>query len=143
MNTRALAASTCVLAAIFLGGCQIELLREHPLACRSDEQRLMRDTLYFGTSIPGGGEVDAGAWQRFEHEVLTPTFPQGFSVIDAHGNWRGADGTTLGEASHVVLIVHADDAQSATRVRDVAQKYRALFHQESVLRERSAVCAQF
>jgi hypothetical protein len=143
MNARALAATTCALTALFLGGCQIELLREHPLGCRSDEQRLVRDTLYFGASIPGGGEVDAAAWQRFEHEVLTPAFPQGFSVIDAHGNWRGADGATSGEASRIVVIVHADDAQSAASVRKLAQQYRDLFHQQSVLRERVAVCAQF
>lgn len=134
----------CVaFAALALGGCQIELLREHPLGCRGDEQRLVRDTLYFGASIPGGGEVDAAAWQRFEREVLTPAFPQGFSVLDAHGQWRGADGAIAREATHIVVLTHPDDAPSAARVREIAQAYRAQFHQESVLRERSAVCAQF
>ena len=129
--------------ALALGGCSIELLREHPLGCRSDEQRLVRDTLYFGASIPGGGEVNATAWQGFEHDVLTAAFPRGFSVIDANGHWRGADGAVAREASRIVVIVHTDDAQSAAEVRRVAQRYREMFHQESVLRERSTVCAQF
>jgi len=129
--------------ALALGGCSIELLREHPLGCRGDEQRLVRDTFYFGASIPGGGEVDATAWQGFEHDVLMPAFPRGFSVIDANGHWRGADGTVARETSRIVVIVHADDAQSAADVRRVAQRYRETFHQESVLRERSTVCAQF
>jgi hypothetical protein len=142
MTLLARAAVSLALAAM-LGGCNIELLREHPLGCRSDEQRLVRDTLYFGASIPGGGSVDAAAWQRFEHDVLTPAFPRGFSVIDAHGNWRGADGASASESSRIVVIVHADDAQSAADVRKLAQRYREMFHQESVLRERSTVCAQF
>jgi hypothetical protein len=142
MRSFARAAVSLALAAM-LGGCSFELLREHPLGCRSDEQRLVRDTLYFGASIPGGGSVDAGAWQVFEHDVLTPAFPQGYSMIDAHGNWRGADGATASEGSHIVIIVHADDAQSATDVRKIAQRYREMFRQESVLRERSTVCAQF
>jgi len=129
--------------ALTLGGCSIELLREHPLGCRSDEQRLVRDTLYFGASIPGGGEVDANAWQGFERDVLTSAFPRGFSVIDANGHWRGADGTVARETSRIVVIVHADDAQSAADVRRVAQRYRETFRQESVLRERTAVCAEF
>lgn len=129
--------------ALALGGCSIELLREHPLGCRSDEQRLVRDTLYFGASIPGGGEVDASAWQGFERDTLIPAFPRGFSVIDANGHWKGADGTVAHEASRIVVIVHPDDAQSAAGVRRVAQRYLETFQQESVLRERSTVCAQF
>jgi len=131
------------LGTIVLGGCHVELLREHPLGCRSDEQALVRDTLYFGASIPAGGEVDAAAWQRFEHDVLTPAFPQGYSVLDAHGAWRGADGVTTHEASRIVVLTHPDDAAAAASVRRVAQRYREMFHQESVLRERGAVCAQF
>lgn len=142
MTVCARAAATLALAAM-LGGCNVELLREHPLGCRSDEQRLVRDTLYFGAAIPGGGVVDAAAWQHFEREVLTPAFPQGFSVIDARGSWRGADGAASAEDSRIVVIVHPDDAPSAAAVREFSQRYREMFHQESVLRERSAVCAQF
>jgi len=132
-----------LLGPIALGGCNVELLREHPLGCRSDEQSLVRETLYFGASIPGGGEVDEPAWRRFESDVLTPAFPRGYTVLDASGKWRGSDGATIGEASRIVVVVHEDDAASAARVRDVAQRYRRMFRQEAVLRERTAVCAAF
>ena len=127
-----------------LAACHLELLRDHPLGCRSDEQPMVRDTLYFGTRIPhGGGEVDDSHWQRFAQEVITRAFSQGFTELTAHGTWRGADGAIDTEVSRVVVIVHADDHVSAAALRDVTQRYRDMFHQESVLRERSAVCAQF
>ena len=135
----------CILAATLalLAGCHADWVREHPLGCRLDEQLAIRDTLYFGRSIPGGSEVDADAWRRFETGVLLPAFPRGYTMLDAAGRWRGADGTTIGEASRVVVIVHADDSASESTVRGVVARYRSEFHQESVLRERGAACVSF
>jgi len=135
----------CALAAVpaLLAGCHAEWVREHPLGCRLDEQLLVRDTLYFGRSIPGGGEVGADAWRHFETDVLLPAFPRGYTVLDATGRWRGADGAMIGEATRVVVVVHADDSASESTVRDVVTRYRRAFRQESVLRERGAACASF
>jgi hypothetical protein len=124
-------------------GCHMDWVREHPLGCRLDEQLLVRDTLYFGRAIPAGGEVDETAWRGFESDVLGATFPHGYTLLDGHGRWRGADGATIGEASRIVIVVHADDRADEARVREVVARYRTLFRQESVLRERTAVCASF
>jgi len=134
---------TLALAAPLLGGCNLEWRREHVLACRLDERLLVRDTLYFGASIPGGGEVDAAAWQQFENDALTPAFPDGYSVLAAHGTWRGSDGITTGESSRIVIVVHPDTATSAAALRDIVARYRERFHQQSVLHEHGVVCAQF
>lgn len=128
---------------VLLGGCQLDWVREHPLGCRLDEQLAVRDTLYFGRAIPGGGEVDDAAWHAFETATLLPAFPQGYTVLDANGRWRGDDGATIGEASRLVIIVHADDSTRDAGVREVIARYRTQFRQESVLRERAAVCASF
>ena len=143
MKSPPLACAALAAAVFALGGCHADWVREHPLGCRADEQALARDTLYFGRAIRGGGEVDDSAWKRFEETVLIPAFPRGYSVLDATGHWRGADGLALTEPSRIVVIVHADDAATAATLRDVVARYRTLFHQESVLRERSAVCAAF
>ena len=133
----------CLLALPLLSGCQLEWRREHVLACRADEQLLVRDALYFGASIPGGGEVDANAWRQFEDDTLTPAFPHGYTILPASGVWRGDDGKATREASRVVVVVHADTAQSASSLRSVAARYRERFHQESVLHEHGVVCARF
>jgi uncharacterized protein DUF3574 len=137
------AAAGALLAALALGGCRLDRVREHPLGCRAGEESLARDTLYFGRALPDGGDVDDAAWRRFEDDVLAPAFPRGYSVVQASGHWRGADGQALAERSRIVIVVHADNAAAAATVRDVAVRYRALFRQESVLRERGVVCATF
>jgi hypothetical protein len=132
-----------VIAMLALCGCAADWRREHPLGCRLDEQRLVRDTLYFGASIPGGGEVDAEAWRQFEDAVLTPAFAQGYTVSAANGAWRGDDGRIVHEATRVVVFVHADTEQAAAALRNVIALYRERFHQQSVLHEYGVVCARF
>ncbi|MEO5561649.1 MAG: DUF3574 domain-containing protein [Dokdonella sp.] len=138
------AALACVAGLVLmLAGCKLDWVREHPLGCRLDEQLALRDTLYFGRSIPGGGDVDEAAWQRFENETLLRAFPRGYTMLDAHGHWRGTVGAPIGEASRIIILVHGDDATSEAAVRNVVARYRDTFKQESVLRERAAVCATF
>ncbi|HEU4663012.1 MAG TPA: DUF3574 domain-containing protein [Dokdonella sp.] len=134
-------ALTGALAA--LAGCHVEWVRDHPLGCRSDEQSLLRDALYFGRAIPGGGEVDEVAWQRFDAEVLAHAFPRGYTTLDARGHWLGADGAPVSEASRVVVVVHERDAASEAALRTVVDAYRARFRQEAVLRERTTACVAF
>jgi uncharacterized protein DUF3574 len=123
-----------------LSGCAVEWTREHRLYCRMDEQLKLRDTLYFGLSIPDGGAIDDAQWKRFEDDVIARAFPDGFTVAQAHGAWRGTDGKTVAEPSRVVTIIHADDGASDAAIRDIVQRYRSLFRQEAVLRERTAAC---
>jgi hypothetical protein len=131
----------CATALSLMGsGCAVEWTREHRLYCRMDETLGIRETLYFGRSIPDGGTVDDASWKRFEDDVIAHAFPNGFTVLDAHGSWRGADGATISEPSRVVAIVHADDAASDAAIREIVKRYRTEFHQEAVLRERTAAC---
>jgi hypothetical protein len=124
-----------------LCGCgNVEWMQKHELYCRMDEQLELRDTLYFGLSIPGGGSVSDADWSAFADDAIGRAFPHGFTVIDAHGTWRGADGAPVSEPSRVVTIVHPDDAASDTAIRAIVQRYRATFRQEAVLRERTSVC---
>jgi hypothetical protein len=137
-------AAITLFAMIFaLQGCAVEWAREHPLYCRVSEpaeKTLIRDSLYFGSSIPGGGEVGAGDWANFETDVIAHEFPQGFTVIESHGTWRGEDGNTVREPGHLVVLVHADDAASDAAVRSIIARYRTMFRQQSVLRERTIAC---
>ncbi|HKE47401.1 MAG TPA: DUF3574 domain-containing protein [Rhodanobacteraceae bacterium] len=128
------------IAVTATSGCAVEWTREHTLYCRMDEKLAIRDTLYFGRAIPGGGTVGDADWSRFESDVIAHAFPQGFTVLDARGSWRGNDGATVSEPSRAVVIVHEDDAASDAAIRDIVQRYRSEFRQEAVLRERSAAC---
>ena len=138
---RQLALLVALAIACTLCSCgNVEWMQKHELYCRMDEKLEIRDTLYFGLSIPGGGNVADADWKAFADDAIGHAFPNGFTVADARGTWRGADGAAVSEPSHVVTIVHPDDAASDAAIRALVQRYRTTFRQEAVLRERTSAC---
>src|SRR5690242_10421816 len=66
-------------------------------------EKFIRTELYFGRNIPTGGTVSESDWQKFVDEVVTPRFPDGLTVLDADGQWRGKDGSIAREESKVIV----------------------------------------
>src|SRR5258705_1383008 len=48
--------------------------------------------LMFGRNIAGRLRVGEAAWSRFLAREITPRFPDGLTVLDAAGQWRGPGG---------------------------------------------------
>ena len=101
-----------------------------------------KTTLYFGGARPKGA-VSELEWQLFLRDEVTPRFPNGMTVWDAEGQWRGAGGELAHERTKVMLLVHPDTEAARQAIRAVIDKYRKAFDQESVLWETSQVCAAF
>jgi hypothetical protein len=98
--------------------------------------------LYFGRNIPGGGEVSDADWRGFLDDVVTPRFPEGFTVIDGEGQYRMSGGAITHERSKVLMvIVKGGDAD--LRLAEVAAEYKRRFRQESVLRRDAVSCVSF
>lgn len=112
-------------------------------ACVAGAEASIADTLYFGLAIPSGGEVDEAQWRAFLRDEVTPRFPQGLSVVEAAGQWRGADGLVVREPARVLTLVHAGSAAEETAVRTIVANYKQRFAQEAVLRLRQPTCASF
>ncbi len=110
--------------------------------CAEGQQAGVLDTLYFGTARPQG-VVTPADWQHFVQEQIAPRLPQGYTVLDAQGQWRNTDGSVAHEASHVLQWVHADDAASDEALRQIADRYKSQFQQEAVLHLHSAACYSF
>ena len=108
--------------------------------CAAGQQAAVTDQLYFGTGRPHGPDVTPQEWASFVSEEIAPRFPQGFSLLEAQGQWRNADGSVAHEQTHLLQLVHADDAASTQVVGQIAERYKARFQQEAVLRVRSAAC---
>jgi hypothetical protein len=100
----------------------------------------LRTTLYFGGARPKGS-VSELEWQIFLRDEVTSRFPNGMTVWDAEGQWRGAEGKLGHERTKVLLLVHPDTEQARRAIRAVIDTYRKAFEQESVLWETSQVCA--
>lgn len=104
---------------------------------------LVRSELYFGRLRPDGTVVSDAEWRTFVAEEITPRFPDGFTVFDALGQYRGRDGQIVSEPTKVLLIVHGPDARLRGSVQELRDLYRRLFQQESVLLIESPARAGF
>ena len=89
------------------------------------------------------GVVTTEDWAKFLEVTVTSRFPQGLTVWQALGQWRGSDGSIVRESTDVLQIIHPDDALSETSVAEIVAAYKAAFQQEAVLRVRDSICVSF
>ena len=129
-----------IVAALLMALAACAPLR--PQGCSPGLQTAIQDTLYFGTAKPAGS-VGADEWAAFLEQVVTPRFPQGLTVSAAAGQWRGADGAIVREATHVLHLIHADEAIHERAVAEIVTAYKRRFEQEAVLRVKANVCTEF
>jgi hypothetical protein len=97
--------------------------------------------LSFGRSIDGGGQVSDTDWASFLATEVTPRFPDGLSVIDVAGQYRGPSGEIARERSKIVVIVVFDAPAHLEKVRAIVDTYKMRFRQHMVLHTEHAVCA--
>lgn len=113
-----------------------------PLACTPPATAHLRTILYFGLARPAG-TISEQEWQAFVRQEVTPRFPEGLTVWEVDGQWRGADGRIIEERSKVLLLVHPDTPTAREAILSLIQHYKQAFEQESVLWETTPVCVMF
>lgn len=109
--------------------------------------RWLRTELYVAlgrADDPAGPRIDADAWRAFLDAEVTPRFPDGFSVLDAYGQWRGRESGRIGRLdSKVIVILHPDAPEARERVEALRRAFKARFGQDSVLRATGPVEVSF
>lgn len=98
-----------------------------------DTVSLERSELVFGRRRPDGAIVTDAEWRAFVAEYVTPRFPNGFTVLDATGQYRDRAGRIVTEPTKILLIVHPPDAPVRASIQALREVYRRLFDQDSVL----------
>lgn len=135
-------AAACAAAlALTLSGCQTAGNRASVADACPPQAQMQQTTLYFGLSLPGGGEVTPDQWRAFVDGEVTPRFRAGLTVTAASGQWLGHDGKVVRENSRALMLIHAPE-QSAD-IEALRQIYRTRFHQESVMRVDTPACVRF
>lgn len=109
-------------------------------ACPSGSEAMIRTELIFGMQRSGMPPVSRAAWQRFVARAISPRFPEGFTVIDAQGGWRGRRGLVR-EASRILIVWHNGLQQN--RLEALRSTYKKRFNQKSVLRIDGMNCVSF
>lgn len=135
-----------VIAAVILGlalgvpGKAIRAETEHFYSnsslVQAAPEKYYRTELYFGRSIPGGGTVSDDDWDQFLAEVVTPRFPDGFTILNGLGQYREKSGKIITEPSEVLVFLYSKKTktESRTKIEEIRTAYIKRFKQESVLR---------
>ncbi|HEX3034411.1 MAG TPA: DUF3574 domain-containing protein [Thermodesulfobacteriota bacterium] len=97
------------------------------------ECEFVLDQLHFGL-YTSDGEVSEEKWDQFVNDVIAKQFPNGFTVIDARGQWQGRNGKIIKENTKLVQIVHETESESDNKIKEIIGGYKVKFLQESVLR---------
>ena len=81
----------------------------------------------------GRTHVSEANWARFLATEVTPRFPDGFTVIDAKGQWRAPGGEKISrERSKLLMIAMPPGAGNDERLQKVVEAYKSRFKQQSV-----------
>lgn len=101
-------------------------------------EKWIRTELYCGIApyeAEGLGLAAAeGSWRAFLDEEVTPRFPDGFTVLDAYGQWREAEGGEIDRVrSRVLVVVHPDTPAKRAGIEALREAYRVRTGAKSVL----------
>ena len=142
MNQRTLGSAVVSALVILVSSAAPAVWADAP-PCPAGTARFSEYRLFFGRSGGAAEVVTEEAWRAFLATEITPRFPQGLTVLDASGQWRNPSGTIVRERTKLAVIL-AEPGESGMRLTDeIAQAYKRVFGQESVLRVVGPACASF
>ncbi|MBR1120450.1 DUF3574 domain-containing protein [Bradyrhizobium lablabi] len=110
--------------------------------CTPPARAQVRHELVFGTARAHGVPIREDEWQSFVDSIVTPRFPDGLTVLNASGQWRGEGGLTK-EQARILVIWHDRLPSRDADIEAIRSAYKERFDQESVLRIDSVSCVSF
>jgi Protein of unknown function (DUF3574) len=110
--------------------------------CTPPARAQVRHELVFGTARAQGVPLREDEWQSFVDSIVTPRFPDGLTVLNASGQWRGQGGLTK-EQARILVIWHDRFPSRDADIEAIRSAYKERFDQESVLRIDSVSCVSF
>ena len=112
-------------------------------SCPEGTDRFVEYQLFMGRNGPDGEVVDDEAWDTFLTDTVTPRFPDGLTVLDGRGQWRGSDGLIKKERSKLLVILAQPGDDKMRLIDEVSDEYKRRFSQESVLQVVDDACVSF
>jgi Protein of unknown function (DUF3574) len=105
-----------------------------PYACLLPaEERMLVAELFFARGIKGREPLTDAEWAEFAAQIVTPSFPDGFTVVDGEGQWRNPQtGRIAGNRTKILVVATQRTPDLARRLSAVIDAYKARFHQQSV-----------
>lgn len=119
------------LAVLILGLSLAGCATAPKLACPSGQTAIQTAQLFLGAKPPARlADKDLRA---FVDQEIAPRFPDGVTVVDGGGQWKGPDDRMMRDAAKVVLVVLPARGNPHVPVEAVRTAYRDRFKQETVV----------
>jgi len=107
-------------------------------------QGMLIYTLYFGRSVAGRAAVSDQEWRSFRDQVITPTLPNGSTVLDGQGAWMNPRSrVTIAEATKILVVAMPDAADSLPLINRIRSSWQHRFHQYVVGMTVQSGCGSF
>jgi hypothetical protein len=114
------------------------------MSCHGTRQARQIAELLFGRNVGPRLSVSESAFARFVAREITPRFPDGLTISDATGQWRGrGSGAIAREPSKRVEIVLPGAADDEDKLDAIVAAYKRRFRQESVVVILRPACISF
>ena len=100
--------------------------------------------LLFGRNVEDRIRVSETDWSDFVAREVSPRFPDGFTVVDATGQWRDTQrGSIVHESSKLIEIVLPGTSDDRIKIDAIAETYKRRFEQQSVGLIIGPACVRF
>ena len=104
-----------------------------PIPCDAAMRAQQVAQLLFGRNVADQVRVTEIEWSDFVAREVTPRFPDGFTVLDANGQWRDSRrGKIVHEGSKLIEIVLPGKGDDKAKIDAIAEAYKNRFEQQSV-----------
>jgi hypothetical protein len=103
---------------------------------RPEAAHWIRCELYFGVGSFGAPDdgVSEMRWRSFLDREVTPRFPDGLTVLDAYGQWRGHPGEEPSRLRSKMLVILCEDtAANRAAIDAIRVAFKTATHDKSVL----------
>ncbi len=134
--------TAAIAATLLLAGC-VSVDVDASLACDGDLKSVTTAELFFGRNIGDAPGVSDADWQAFVDQEVTPRFPDGLTITDAAGQWRGPGGVVVREPSKVLLVVLSGAPGEQEKLDAIRAAYKARFRQDAVMLVERRGCVGF
>jgi Protein of unknown function (DUF3574) len=113
-----------------------QVQQEHADAPPFVGELFVRTELYFGSLKPDNSHVTKEEFEVFLHDVITPRFPEGLTLLTGLGQFRNASGEIIQERSRLLILLYPveDQQDKSKKIETIRTCYKERFQQESVLR---------
>ncbi|MBX3483038.1 DUF3574 domain-containing protein [Phenylobacterium sp.] len=122
------AGAIVLLAGVLLAGCRTAPPKS---PCPAGQAELRTAQVFLAAKAPA--RLNDADIRRFVDQEVTPRFPDGVTVVDGGGQWKGDENQMIRDAAKVLTIVLPAAGDPMGRVEAVRAAYRARFRQESVV----------